>query len=95
MELLFKKSCTNIFKFKGITRNRYGNYQAMDSDVAQTRDGTYRQSYQRKFISEELLTRYCKTIGHKYPDHKCSKCNGGDNHIPEVQLEQKKNQPSR
>ncbi|KAG5611441.1 hypothetical protein H5410_022722 [Solanum commersonii] len=33
------------------------------------------------FISAELLTRYCKLIGHKYPDHICSKCNGEDNII--------------
>ncbi|WMV46242.1 hypothetical protein MTR67_039627 [Solanum verrucosum] len=39
------------------------------------------------FISEELLTRYCKLIGHKYPDHICSKCNGEDNIILDVQLE--------
>ncbi|KAG5632102.1 hypothetical protein H5410_003819 [Solanum commersonii] len=39
------------------------------------------------FISSELLTRYCKLIGHKYPDHMCSKCNGEDNVIPDVQLE--------
>ena len=45
------------------------------------------RAIREKFISEELLTRYCKTIGHKYSDHKCSKCNGGDNDIPEVQLE--------
>ncbi|KAG5584881.1 hypothetical protein H5410_045315, partial [Solanum commersonii] len=36
------------------------------------------------FISPELLTRYCKLIGHKYPDHLCSKCNGEDNVIPDV-----------
>ncbi|WMV45929.1 hypothetical protein MTR67_039314 [Solanum verrucosum] len=40
-----------------------------------------------RFISSELLTKYCKLIGHKYPDHKCSKCNGEDNVIPDVQLE--------
>ncbi|WMV45575.1 hypothetical protein MTR67_038960 [Solanum verrucosum] len=40
-----------------------------------------------RFISSELLTRYCKLIGHKYPDHICSKCNGEDNVIPDVQLE--------
>ncbi|KAG5631094.1 hypothetical protein H5410_002811 [Solanum commersonii] len=40
-----------------------------------------------EFISSELLTRYCKLIGHKYPDHTCSKCNGEDNIIPDVQLE--------
>ncbi|WMV19069.1 hypothetical protein MTR67_012454 [Solanum verrucosum] len=34
----------------------------------------------------ELLTRYCKLIGHKYPDHICSKCNGEDDVIPDVQL---------
>ncbi|KAG5586528.1 hypothetical protein H5410_046962 [Solanum commersonii] len=39
------------------------------------------------FISKELLTRYCKLIGHKYPDHICSKCNEEDNIIPDVQLE--------
>ncbi|KAG5576889.1 hypothetical protein H5410_057023 [Solanum commersonii] len=39
------------------------------------------------FISAELLTRYCKLIGHKYPDHICSKCNGEDNIILDVQLE--------
>ncbi|WMV29542.1 hypothetical protein MTR67_022927 [Solanum verrucosum] len=39
------------------------------------------------FISAELLTRYCNLIGHKYPDHICSKCNGEDNIIPDVQLE--------
>ncbi|KAG5571930.1 hypothetical protein H5410_061696 [Solanum commersonii] len=35
----------------------------------------------------KLLTRYCKLIGHKYPDHICSKCNGEDNIIPDVKLE--------
>ncbi|WMV33944.1 hypothetical protein MTR67_027329 [Solanum verrucosum] len=39
------------------------------------------------FISTELLTIYCKLIGHKYPDHICSKCNGEDNIIPDVDLE--------
>ncbi|KAG5579509.1 hypothetical protein H5410_050136 [Solanum commersonii] len=40
-----------------------------------------------EFISTELLTRYCKLIGHKYPDHICSKCNGEDNIISDVDLE--------
>lgn len=39
------------------------------------------------FISEELMTRYCKLVGHNYPDHICSKCNQGDDIIPDVQLE--------
>ncbi|KAG5576627.1 hypothetical protein H5410_056761 [Solanum commersonii] len=39
------------------------------------------------FISPELLTRYCKLIGHKYLDQLCSKCNGDNNVIPDVQLE--------
>ncbi|WMV09034.1 hypothetical protein MTR67_002419 [Solanum verrucosum] len=33
------------------------------------------------FISTELLTRYCKFIRQKYPNHICSKCNGKDNII--------------
>ncbi|KAG5587361.1 hypothetical protein H5410_047795 [Solanum commersonii] len=39
------------------------------------------------FISKELLIGYCKLIGHKYPDHICTKCKGEDNIIPDVQLE--------
>ncbi|KAG5620607.1 hypothetical protein H5410_005825, partial [Solanum commersonii] len=39
------------------------------------------------FISAELLTRYCKLIGHRYPNHICSKCNREDNIISDVQLE--------
>ncbi|KAG5571898.1 hypothetical protein H5410_061664 [Solanum commersonii] len=39
------------------------------------------------FISTELLTRYCKLIEHKYPDHICSKCNREDKIIPDVDLE--------
>ncbi|KAG5632655.1 hypothetical protein H5410_004372 [Solanum commersonii] len=35
----------------------------------------------------ELLTKYCKLIGHKYPDHISSKCNGEDNVIPDVLME--------
>ncbi|KAG5576699.1 hypothetical protein H5410_056833 [Solanum commersonii] len=38
------------------------------------------------FILAKLLTKYCKLIGHKYPDHICSKCNGEDNIISDVQL---------
>ncbi|KAG5609764.1 hypothetical protein H5410_021045, partial [Solanum commersonii] len=34
------------------------------------------RALKNRFISNELLTRYCKLIGHKYPDHICSKCNG-------------------
>ncbi|XP_069150210.1 uncharacterized protein [Solanum lycopersicum] len=45
------------------------------------------QALKKEFISEDLLIRYCKLIGHKYPDHKCSKCNGEDNVIPDVDLE--------
>ncbi|KAG5598537.1 hypothetical protein H5410_029907, partial [Solanum commersonii] len=39
-----------------------------------------------RFISIELLTRYYKLIGHKYPDHICLKCNGEDNIISDVDL---------
>ncbi|KAG5570992.1 hypothetical protein H5410_060758 [Solanum commersonii] len=38
-----------------------------------------------EFISIELLTRYCKLIDHKYPDHICSKCNKEDSIIPDIQ----------
>nr|XP_009792786.1 PREDICTED: uncharacterized protein LOC104239763 [Nicotiana sylvestris] len=45
------------------------------------------RALKKEFISNELLTRYCKLVRHKYPDHICSKCNRDDNYVPEVQLE--------
>ncbi|KAG5607099.1 hypothetical protein H5410_028591 [Solanum commersonii] len=48
---------------------------------------TITRALKKGFISNKLLTRYCKLIGHKYPDHICSKCNGEDNVIADVQLE--------
>ena len=44
------------------------------------------RALKKEFISEDLLIRYCKLIGHKYQDHRCSKCNGEDNVIPDVDL---------
>ena len=41
----------------------------------------------KNFISSNLMTRYCKLIGQKYPDHLCSKFEGEDNYVPDVQLE--------
>ena len=45
------------------------------------------RALKKGFISEELLTKYCKLIGHKYPEHICSKCIEGDDTIPEVLFE--------
>ncbi|KAG5629766.1 hypothetical protein H5410_001483, partial [Solanum commersonii] len=45
------------------------------------------RAIRKNFISPEIMTNYCKTIGHKYPDHQCSKCYGEDNVILAVQLE--------
>ncbi|WMV18569.1 hypothetical protein MTR67_011954 [Solanum verrucosum] len=39
------------------------------------------RAIRKNFISSEIMTRYCKTIGHIYPDHQCSKCQGEDNVI--------------
>ncbi|XP_069147040.1 uncharacterized protein [Solanum lycopersicum] len=44
------------------------------------------RALKKEFISEELLVRYCKLISNKYPDHRCSKCNGEDNVIPAADL---------
>ncbi|WMV54436.1 hypothetical protein MTR67_047821 [Solanum verrucosum] len=45
------------------------------------------RAIRKNFISPEIMTKYCRAIGHKYPDHQCSKCYGEDNVIPAVQLE--------
>ena len=59
----------------------------MDTQFIQAWAKTKNKSIKERFISEELLTRYCKIIGQKYPDHICSKCQGEDNVIPDVQIE--------
>ncbi|KAG5614954.1 hypothetical protein H5410_014778 [Solanum commersonii] len=38
-------------------------------------------------IRQWIMANYCKTIGHKYPDHQCLKCYGEANIIPAVKLE--------
>ena len=48
------------------------------------------RALKNEFILEELLIRYCKLSRHKYPDHRCSKCNGEDNIIPDVDLDKDK-----
>ena len=59
----------------------------MDIELVKARTNTYDKSYTKDFISANLMTRYCKLIGQKYSDHICSKCEGEDNYVPEVQLE--------
>ncbi|KAG5591464.1 hypothetical protein H5410_041978 [Solanum commersonii] len=56
-----------------------------DMDEPEERPTT--RALKEGFISVELFTRYCKLIGHKYPDHICSKYNGEDNIISDVQQE--------
>ncbi|KAG5595542.1 hypothetical protein H5410_036774 [Solanum commersonii] len=45
------------------------------------------RAIRQNFISAEIMANYCRTIGHKYPDHQCSKCYGEDNIISAVNLE--------
>ena len=45
------------------------------------------RAIRKNFISPNLMVRYCKLIGQKYPDHLCTKCNGEDNFVPKVELE--------
>ncbi|KAG5620805.1 hypothetical protein H5410_006023 [Solanum commersonii] len=83
-----------------LNENAIWSYYARDQLMIYSNSRELRKSYMDEaegrpttralkegFISAELLTRYCKLIGHKYPDHICSKCNGEDNIIPDVQLE--------
>ncbi|KAG5599154.1 hypothetical protein H5410_030524 [Solanum commersonii] len=57
------------------------------ADMDEPEERPMTRALKERFISAELLTRYCKLIGHRYPDHICSKCNGEDNIISDVQLE--------
>ena len=45
------------------------------------------RAIRKNFISPNLMVRYCKLIGQKYPDHLCTKCNGEDDFVSKVELE--------
>ncbi|KAG5630069.1 hypothetical protein H5410_001786 [Solanum commersonii] len=76
----------DIFKFKR-TKEADMDEVEMDFIIIKTEERPTTRALKAGFISPELLTRYCKLIGHKYPDHLCTKCNREDNVIPDVQLE--------
>ncbi|WMV41151.1 hypothetical protein MTR67_034536 [Solanum verrucosum] len=77
-----RKPFRGVNKVEALIRRKYPlNFAPKPEERPTTR------ALKEGFISAELLTRYCKLIGHKYPDHICSKCNGEDNVIPDVQLE--------
>ena len=87
MELLCKRSVNDLFQFKGAKESRYGWSPEMDEvqrwilSLLKPEERPTTRALKTRVISTELLTRYCKLIGHKYPDHICSKCNGEDNII--------------
>ena len=45
------------------------------------------RAIRKNFISSNLMMRFCNLIEQKYPDHLCSKCEGEDNYVSDVQLE--------
>ncbi|KAG5585841.1 hypothetical protein H5410_046275 [Solanum commersonii] len=59
------------------------NYLSENSVWSYIREQTMIYSNSREADMEEIR----QTIGHKYPDHQCSKCYGEDNVIPAVNLE--------
>ncbi|KAG5609564.1 hypothetical protein H5410_020845 [Solanum commersonii] len=85
MELLCKRSTNDLFQFKGVKEADMDEVERWILSLLKRKNNLQRAL--KGFISKELLTRYCKLIGHKYPDHICTKCNGEDNIIPNVQLE--------
>ncbi|KAG5616703.1 hypothetical protein H5410_016527 [Solanum commersonii] len=66
--------------------NNYLNGNAIGVTTLETKERPLTRALKAGFILPELLTRYCKLIGHKYPDHLCTKCNEEDNVILDVQL---------
>lgn len=45
------------------------------------------RAIRKEFISQKLLTDYCKIVSQRYPDHLCSRCNGDNNYILEIEFE--------
>ncbi|KAG5631064.1 hypothetical protein H5410_002781 [Solanum commersonii] len=62
--------------------SRYGRDKTVVLGLLKPEQKPTTRAIRQNFISMELMANYCKTIGHKYPDHHCSKCYGEDNIIP-------------
>lgn len=90
MDILQSRSNNNLFKLQRYTISRHGRTKTMDTKSIKARSYTNNKSYKEIFYSPNLMTRYCKLIGQKYPDHLCTKCEGEENYVPDVQLELKK-----
>ncbi|KAG5580212.1 hypothetical protein H5410_050839 [Solanum commersonii] len=67
--------------------SRYGRNKTVGVSLLKSEQKPATRAIRKNFISTELMANYCKTIGHKYPDHHCSKCYGEDNIILAVNLE--------
>ncbi|KAG5610487.1 hypothetical protein H5410_021768, partial [Solanum commersonii] len=86
---------TNNYLNGNAIRSYYARYQLMIYSNSRELRKADMDEVQRWILSllkpEERPTtrvlKYCKLIGHKYPDHIRSKCNGEDNIVPDVNLE--------
>ena len=87
MELLFQRPFNDLRQFTRSKTSRYGRSPEMDFTLLKPKFTPTTRALKKGFISEELLTKYCKLIGHKYPEHICSKYNEADDTIPEVLFE--------
>ena len=87
MDILQPRSNNNLFKLQRYTISRHGRTKTMDNKSIKPEATPTTRAIRKNFISPNLMTRYCKLIGQKYPDHLCSKCEGEDNYVPDVQLE--------
>ena len=45
------------------------------------------KAIRKGIISENSMEQYCRIIGRNYTDHKCTRCSGPSNYIPDVNLE--------
>ena len=87
MELLFKRPANIYSNSRELRQTDMEEVQRWIMTLFDPEKWPTTREIKKKIISDELLTRYCKLIGHKYPDHLCLRYNGEDKIIPEVQLE--------
>ncbi|KAG5611083.1 hypothetical protein H5410_022364 [Solanum commersonii] len=86
MELLCKRSANDLFQFKGVKESEIWMKSERWILSLLKRKNNLARALKAGIYFKELLTGYCKLIGHKYPDHICTKCSGEDNIIPDVHI---------
>ncbi|XP_070042795.1 uncharacterized protein [Nicotiana tomentosiformis] len=76
---------------KNLRENDMEEIRRWIKTLIQPEEAPITRAIRGEFISQNLMTRYCKQISPIYSEHICSKCQGEKNIVPEIKFEEEEN----